>query len=189
MKSKPLIFATSNQGKIAEIKAIFPDAEFISLSKDCIEPQPKGLSLSDAVEVANIKAKNAYLLLGKTAIVEDTALCIESLDGFPGSLVKFSTETLSMRSALCRSIPSNANRIAHAHCILAWFDGIRVSHVVGTLPGNISLAPESKEGEDPFGWDDIFIPEGETKTFFKLNKDIKHKISMRTKALNELSKK
>lgn len=186
MKSKPLIFATSNQGKIAEIKAIFPNAEFLPLPIDCTEPQPQGLKLSDAIEVALLKAKNAFTLLKKCVIVEDTALFIESLNGFPGSLVKFSTETLSAREALCRSIPANASRAAHAHCILAWHDGTNDHHVIGTISGAISFAPESKAGEDPFGWDDIFIPSGESKTFFKLPSSYKLKNSMRTKALNKL---
>lgn len=189
MRNRQLTFATSNKGKIAEIKAIFPDAEFLPLPKDCIEPQPRGLKLSDAIEVALLKARNAFNLLQKSVIVEDTALFIESLDGFPGSLVKFTTETLAAREALCRSIPANASRTAHAHCILAWFDGTNEQHVVGTISGAISFAPESKAGEDPFGWDDIFIPEKETKTFFKLPASYKLNNSMRAKALNKLKSK
>ena len=186
MKSKPLSFATSNQGKIAEIKAIFPNAEFLPLPNDCIEPQPKGLTLSDSIEVAILKAKHAYSLLGKSVIVEDTALCIDSLDGFPGSLVKFSTENLLLRKSLCRAIPPNSPRTAHAYCILAWHDGKNTDYVVGTLVGSIAMSPESTDGEDPFGWDDIFLPTTQTKTFFRLSKEFKLKTSMRTIALNKL---
>lgn len=188
MTNKPLCFATSNKGKIAEIKAIFPDAEFIPLPETCIEPQPKGLTLKDSIEVATIKARSAYSSIGKSVIVEDSALCITSLDGFPASLVKFSTETLKQRLALCRSIPANASRHAEAHCILAWADEDKEHYVIGTISGNISLEPESKEGDDPFGWDDIFIPQGENKTFFKLSKEYKLEHSMRTKALLKLKK-
>jgi len=182
-------FATSNQGKITEIKAIIPTAVFLPLPNNCIEPQPKGLSLDDAIEVAHQKAIHAEALLKQSVIIEDTALFIESLEGFPGALVKFATNTLALRESLCRAIPLNASRKAAAHCILAQSKNGITSHVCGTITGTIALTPSSKPSDTPFGWDDIFIPDGYRKTFFELSKEVKLKESMRTRALRALMNK
>jgi XTP/dITP diphosphohydrolase len=109
--------------------------------------------------------------------VEDTSLFIDSLAGFPGSLVKYVSS-----AELCRMIPQNSKRTALALCLLGRL-GNELEVYEGRLIGQIALSPRGKG----FGWDDIFIPDGEFKTLAELGEEVKiKKYSMRTKAIKEL---
>ncbi len=165
-------FVTSSEGKKREILKIIPDSNFIKI--DLQEIQPKELSIEGAYEVIESKARSA-----SPYIVEDTSLFIESLNGFPGSLIKYISS-----EQLCRIIPPNKQRRAVAICLLGVSsDGNSVEVFEGKLDGSISLSPKGKG----FGWDDIFIPDGESKTLAELGEEIKiNQYSMRTRALKEL---
>lgn len=165
-------FVTSSEGKKREILKIIPDAKFIKIELQ--EIQPKEISIEGSYEVIENKARSA-----SPYIVEDTSLFIESLGGFPGPLIKF-----VQSEELCRIIPSNHNRRALAICLLGVSsDGNSVEVFEGKLSGSIALTPKGKG----FGWDDIFIPDGESKTLAELGEEIKiNQYSMRSRALKEL---
>lgn len=165
-------FVTSSEEKKREISAIIPNAEFIN--KEVLEIQPPELSIEGSYEVVKFKARFVT-----PYFVEDTSLFIKSLKGYPGSLVKYVTS-----AELCKMLPENTSRNALAVCLLAQsLDGKDVKIYEGHLNGTISLSPRGYG----FGWDDIFIPEGEYRTLAELGEEIKiNRYSMRSKALKQL---
>ena len=138
----------------------------------------------DPVEVAEFKIIEAYKLIKKPIIVEDTALLLEAWNGFPGALVKWFEEYMGTRGIL--DLIQNKNRNAEAKCVIAYFNGEEISFYEGLVKGKIT---EERKGDNKldFGFDPIFIPEGYDKTFAELG-DEKQKISHRRRALEKFIK-
>lgn len=133
-------------------------------------------------EVALEKAAAAYAALRRPVIIEDAGLEFGALGGFPGPFIKF-WEKLGGLSSICRALDGAGDRRATAVCVLAWADGDRVQSVEGRVAGTISREPRGTNG---FGWDAIFIPDGETRTFGELLADEKDARSHRRAAWQAL---
>jgi non-canonical purine NTP pyrophosphatase (RdgB/HAM1 family) len=183
--TKYLEIATRNQHKLAEFKRFLPDYEIIA--KDLNVPEIQSL---DPIKVASEKAKLAYQSNGYNPIlIEDTSLDIKGLDGLPGTYVNdFFSET-SMRRQIVTEWLKDKDRTAVARVTLAIFDGKEVFVWEGKVEGQIA---EELRGANGFGWDDIFIPDGqskkEAKTFAEMSDKEKDSYSMRTKALEKFIK-
>jgi XTP/dITP diphosphohydrolase len=77
------------------------------------------------------------------------------------------------------------NREAHAVCIAAVFDGREMRMGMGEVKGTIA---DDVRGENGFGWDVIFIPEGHERTYAEMSSSEKNDISHRRQAFEELKK-
>lgn len=92
---KEIIFATSNTGKVATLTASLKlaglDITVTPRSLDLIEPQA-----ATATEVATVKAQQAYDLLKKPVLVDDSSFHIYALGGFPGPYIKYMLETVGI---------------------------------------------------------------------------------------------
>jgi len=169
-----MIFVTGNSNKLKEFEYILGfKLESIDLDLDEIQ------SL-DVEDVAKSKAKQAYEVLKKPVITEDTGLYFEELNGLPGAFVKFFVKSLSL-GQMCNLVKEN--RKAKAVACIAYFDGKEMKVVKGETLGEISREPR---GENGFGWDPIFIPEGCNKTFAELTSEEKQSKFMRQEAIKEL---
>lgn len=133
-------------------------------------------------EVAIEKAKVAYATLRRPVVVEDAGLELAALGGFPGPFVKF-WEQLGGLGSICRALDGAATRAASAVCVLALCgpDGLVV--VEGRIDGAIAQAPRGSNG---FGWDAIFVPEGDSRTFAEMRADEKDALSHRRRAWEAL---
>lgn len=177
-----LEIATTNQGKLDNIKRVLTEYEIVGRQIDVEEIQ----SL-DPVKVVSAKAKAAFAANGnKPIIVEDTSMIIAGLHNWPGPYVKDLFETSEMRELVCSVWLKDQDRSAVARVILALFDGEQVHTWGGTVAGKIAEFPR---GDNGFGWDDIFIPEGSEKTFAEMVDAEKDNYSMRTRALEEFRKR
>ena len=127
------------------------------------------------------KAKEAYKWVKKPVIVEDTGLYIYALNKFPGALIKWLLKSIGNKG-ICKILNSFNNRSAYAKTVICYYDGKHTRFFIGRINGRIAKKPSKG---DKFGWDPIFIPEGYNKTFAELGKDIKNKISMRSKAFKK----
>ncbi len=182
---KYLEIATTNENKLKEIRRILKDFEIIGKSLDIEEIQSLNWS-----RVASAKAKAAYEANGYNPIlVEDTSLEVKGLDGFPGTYVNDFFSTASMRKEVAQNWLNGKDRSAIAKVTLAIFDGKEAFIFEGNCEGKISETPMGMNG---FGWDDIFIPngqpKGEKKTFAQMNSEQKDKYSMRVNALKKFLK-
>ncbi len=184
-KSKYIEFASGNLNKIKEIQRNLPDFEVIGKSLDIEEIQ----SL-DPIKVATIKAKMAYEANGYNPIlVEDTSMDIKGLENLPGTYLNDFFSNPASRWKIASEWLEGRDRSATARVIFAIYDGEQAYTFEGICEGEISEKPK---GGDGFGWDDIFIPngqpKGEKKTFAQMSAKGKDRYSMRVKALKKLMK-
>jgi non-canonical purine NTP pyrophosphatase (RdgB/HAM1 family) len=169
-----MIFVTGNKNKIEEFEYIL-GTKLKSVDLNLEEIQ--SLNVED---VARNKAEQAYEILKKPVITEDTGLYFEELNGLPGALVKFFIKNLTLEQ-VCNLIKEN--RKAKAVICIAYFDGKEMKLIVEETLGEISTEPKGNNG---FGWDPIFIPQGYDKTFAELTLEEKRSNFMRKEAIMKL---
>jgi len=145
------VFVTGNQHKADHLSRLLGmPLEHVKLDLDEIQAANVG-------EVAAHKAKQAYELVKRPVFVEDVALGFEALDGLPGPFVKFFLSSDDGLEKLCRMLDGFSTRAAYGECVFAYYDGKQLELVHGRLAGEV---PQHPKGEDGFGWDPIFCPEG-----------------------------
>jgi len=178
MKISSIVFATGNQDKLDEARKILGvDIEGTGLEIEEIQ------SL-DPKKVATVKAQRYFEELQKPIFVEDVALSFDSLNGLPGTYINDFLKVLDNKG-LVDLLKERNNRGALAITTIVYKDGQNEDHVFqGEMKGTIS---EAVRGENGFGWDKIFIPDGDTKTLGEMSLDEKNKYSMRAKALKKFA--
>jgi XTP/dITP diphosphohydrolase len=167
-----LAVVTGNPNKAREVAAYFEgvlEVEHVPL--DCPEFRD-----DDVGEIARGKAEFAYRTLARPLIVDDTALSIDALRGFPGPYAAYVQKTLG-NEGIVKLMEGVTDRSAHFETAIAFADerGIRVFR--GILPGTI-VTPRGEEG---FGYDPIFAYEGQTLAEMPLA--AKSRVSHRARAL------
>lgn len=169
---------TGNPGKLEEIKRLLPGVIVNSLPLDIQEIQ----SL-DPREVALAKAKAAYEVSGKEpGVIEDVSVIIPALKGLPGPYIDAFMKTLG-NEGIVKLLEDSGDRSASALINVVYTDNKGESHIFeGEVRGSIAEKPRG-EG---FGWDPIFIPKGETRTFGEMTPEEKDKYSMRAIAFAKL---
>lgn len=171
-------FGTTNEGKLKEAREILR-LDVIGTPLEIDEVQ----SL-DPEEVAVKKARAYFEKLKKPVFVEDVSLSIESLNNLPGTYIDAFMKKLG-NDGIIRILHGNKNRKALAQTTVVYISKDGNENIfVGRVYGNISSKPKG-EG---FGWDPIFVPNGENKTFGQMSLDEKNKFSMRSEALNKFKK-
>jgi XTP/dITP diphosphohydrolase len=177
-QSSELFFVSSNTHKFTEAQRILSNLGLdISLFKTTLE-EIQSNSLS---EIATRKALDAYSKVQKPVIIEDDGLFIDSLNGFPGPYSSYAYDTIGNKGimSLLEKIESrNAKFVA----IIAYCNGVDdIQLFESSILGKISLSIE----EGGWGYDPIFIPDGESKTF--ANVSDKDKFSHRSASLKKFS--
>ncbi len=188
-----LIIASTNKGKIKEIKKILAELEIKILSLSDYFHLPAIIEDGQTFEENAIKkAKIITELTGKITLSDDSGLEVDYLNGIPGvKSARFGGEGLTEANRnqklleLLKEIPI-LKRSARFKCVIAIAlpDG-EIKIVSGECKGVISLESKGNQG---FGYDPIFIPDGYNKTFGELGNKIKDKISHRSKALSKAKK-
>lgn len=168
---KSITFVTGNLNKLKEVESILG----MKLSHQDIDLHE--IQEVDVGCVVEHKVKKAYELIKKPVVVEDTGLCFDAFNGFPGALIKWMLKYLG-RENLCKVLNS-FSRNAKAVCAVGFYDGKKFQSFKGELTGTISEFPK---GSSEFGWDQIFIPQGHNKSFAEMSLEEKNKISHRSQA-------
>lgn len=171
------VFVTSSQEKVVEAERILG----MPLTRENLDlPEIQSLQLEKVVEK---KAQMAYDMLGHIpVIVEDTALFIECWKGLPGTLIRWFEDTVGP-AGICLMLDRFPDRRARAQTIVAAYDGA-LRLFSGEVRGQIATSPRGSHG---FGWDQIFLPDGETRTFAEMAPDEKDQLSMRMKAFQDFA--
>ena len=182
-----IIFATNNPNKLLEIKALVPkEIQVISLQEiGCGEDIPEtGTTLE-----ANAFQKAHYIKkhFGFDCFADDTGLEIEALKGAPGIYsARYAGPDRSAEANIKKvliELQDKQNRKAQFRTAIALIINGQEHLFEGIVKGQIS---KIKKGENGFGYDPIFIPENETRTFAQMTLDEKSKISHRGHAFNKL---
>lgn len=165
---------TGNPGKLAEFKRLLPSGlTFEAVAIDLPEIQ----SL-DSEEIVADKARRAFEIVSKPLIVEDVTAGIDKLNGLPGPFIKFFEQSLG-KDALFQLAGETAATIT---CTIGYFDGTTLLFAKGMVHGRVVSA----RGESGFGFDFVFMPEGQAKTFAEMEHSEKDALSHRALAVKDL---
>ncbi len=176
-------FASSNENKFLEIQSLFENQN--KENKENIEILFSNLAVKEIqsesiIEVAEDKAKKAFNAIEKPVIVEDDGLFIDELNGFPGIYASFVFKTIGNKGIL-NLLGCNRNRRAHFLSVFSFYDGKTIETFNGQTAGRITTEIIPKG----WGFDPIFEPEKENKTYGELNILRKNEISHRSKAFRQ----
>ena len=183
---KKIIVASSNKGKIKEIKEIFKNYEVLSL-KEASELLGKELIVNEEQKTfrdnALEKVRDLYEQVGKEyiCIADDSGISIDALDGFPGVRTArwMDADDHTKNIHLLRKMEGVKSRTCHYTTVIAIKSSNFEKTFEYTLDGRVAL---NYRGENGFGFDEIFeLPSG--LTLAEISKEDKFLISPRKKAL------
>lgn len=172
-----ITFVTGNQNK-ADYLAKYLGFPVKHVKLDLDELQ--SLSLAPIVEH---KVRQAYEKIKAPVLVEDVSLELDAFDGFPGPFVKYLVDKVPFET-ICAMVEGK-NRKATARCVFGYCDGKTTQLFEGSLQGEIAKAPA---GDNGFGWDKIFIPDGYTVTRASLGEEDDQKTYLKLKPFAELKR-
>lgn len=176
-----LLLASKNEKKAKELKEILEPygIQLITASDvDIPDVEETGATFK---ENAILKAESGALYSGIPTLSDDSGLCVDALDGRPGV---YSARYGGYEKLLDEMKDVEfAKRGAHFTCSLALkIPGKDIQVFEGTIQGFILTHPRGKKG---FGYDPVFLPEGETLSFAEMLSDRKNSISHRGRALKD----
>ncbi len=189
--SSQLLIATNNKGKIKEIRYMLEafGIEVVSLEdKNIVEPEETGKTFE---ENALLKAKYYGQMFNMPALADDSGLCIDELDGFPGIYsARYAKENNDFSNAFelikhKLKEKGKSSSTAYFICALAlWWPDDYSEAFIGKLEGEVMFPPIM--GEYGFGYSPIFRPNGFDQRYSTLNDKIRNNMSHRALAFKQL---
>lgn len=183
-----LVIASHNAGKVREIADLLAPFGMEIVSAAALGlPEPEETADSFAGNAA-LKALAAARGAGMPALADDSGLAVHALGGRPGiHSARWGGPARDFRAAMARvlrEIGEGGDRGAEFVCALAlaWPDG-HVEGFEGRVAGTLVWPPRGGRG---FGYDPIFVPAGDTRSFGEIDPDEKHRMSHRARAFEKL---
>ena len=182
-----LVFATNNDYKLSEIRDIVPENFEILGLKDIgcttdIEETAETLEGN-----ADLKANFVLQHFGVDCFADDTGLEVYALDGRPGVYsARYAGEDGNAErniDKLLKELHGSSNRKARFRTVISLALKGEILHFEGIVEGSII---HERRGEEGFGYDPVFIPEGYNETFAEMPADLKNSISHRGRATRKL---
>jgi XTP/dITP diphosphohydrolase len=182
-----LIFATNNRNKVAEIQSLVGNKyEIIPLKEAGIDidiPEPHDQLEANAQE----KAMTIFNMTGQNCFSEDTGLEIEGLDGAPGvKSARYAGENSNSQANIdlvLSKMTGIENRSAQFRTVICLIWKTQTYYFEGICKGQIL---NNMQGENGFGYDPIFVPDGASKSFANMTMEEKNQFSHRKKAVTQL---
>ena len=182
-----LIFATNNRNKVAEIQSLVgPDFTIIPLKEAGIEidiPEPHDQLEDNAKE----KALTIFNMTNQNCFSEDTGLEIVALGGAPGvKSARYAGENSNAQANIDLVLSKMAgveNRTAQFRTVICLIWENQTYYFEGICKGQIL---SNMQGENGFGYDPIFVPDGASKSFSNMTMEEKNTFSHRKKAVTQL---
>lgn len=188
---KEIVFATNNAHKLQEVREIVgSDCRVLSLAEiGCHDDIPE---TADTIEGnALLKARWVKERYGYDCFADDTGLEVDALGGAPGvRSARYAAQEggadhdsqANMR-LLLRQMEGKTDRRARFRTVMALILGGEEHLYEGKVEGTITEAPR---GNDGFGYDPVFLPQGESRTFAEMSADEKNSLSHRRRALDAM---
>ncbi|MEO5596677.1 MAG: RdgB/HAM1 family non-canonical purine NTP pyrophosphatase [Lysobacteraceae bacterium] len=184
-----LVLASSNRGKLEELRELLAPAGFELIAQSDIGVDDAEETGNTFIENALIKARHAARISGLPALADDSGLLVDALNGEPGLFsARFAGEhgNAAANNALLlermRDVPRD-RRGAHFYCVLAMLrsaDDAQPLIAEGIWRGSILDVPRGTQG---FGYDPLFLPDGQARCAAELDPPMKNRISHRGQAL------
>jgi XTP/dITP diphosphohydrolase len=181
-----LVIASNNAGKIREIKQMISNIDLRSLAEvgfinEIEEPY------QTFEENAKVKAETIHRFSGKNVFADDSGICLNALNGAPGVNSAYFAglprgDERNLQKVL-EVLKDKSDRTAYYKALICLIWDGEVHYFEGICNGRIA---EEKVGNEGFGYDPIFIPDGYEKTFGQLPPEVKNEISHRGKAIRKM---
>lgn len=189
---REIVLSTDNINKLREIREILEDLDIKIYGKSDI----KGLDF-EVIEDGDTLYDNALKKASAMAervdyavLADDTGLFVKALNGEPGvHSARYASEhdDKKNREKLLNNLKDKEDRSAYFKTEIILIDEDKnIIPIEGVCPGKISL---EERGDNGFGYDSIFIPDGFDKTFAEMSHEEKNQISHRSRALKNLRDK
>jgi XTP/dITP diphosphohydrolase len=179
---RKILFATANEGKLLEAEKLLSHLDFEVEQLEVLYPEIQASTLEDVASFGMewiLKEKK----VDDAIILEDAGLFIHALDGFPGVFSAYIFKSIGLDGIL-KLMDAKGDRSAHFESCIAYYEkGLKIMLFKGRVDGTIALQPKGSYG---FGYDPIFIPEGENRAFAEMPTEEKNRISHRGGALSSL---
>jgi XTP/dITP diphosphohydrolase len=185
---RPLIVATTNIGKLKEIRATLADLDYDIKSLADLPAPPEIVEDADTFEGnARKKATLIAAKYGIPALSDDSGLEVDALGGAPGvHSARYGGPGLDDKGRYerllgeMRDVPTEARGCRFKTVMVYASPSVDPKIFHGVMEGTVALSPRGNTG---FGYDPIFIPTGMDQTVAELGQEIKNRISHRAKAL------
>lgn len=186
-EDRKIVVASHNPGKVREIADLLAPFGVEALAAAVLGLDDPAETGSTFRENAIIKAAASAKAAGLVALADDSGLVVPALDGAPGI---YSARWAGPERDFARAMRrvheelGDRDRSAHFACALAlaWPDG-HSEVFEGRVEGTLVWPPRGDRG---FGYDPVFLADGETETFGEMNPEKKHGISHRADAFRKL---
>lgn len=182
-----IVFATNNRHKLREIREILGDTVDVRGLDEigCHEEIPETAETLEGN--AEIKARFVAERFGCDCFADDTGLEVEALGGAPGVYsARYAGEGCVPADNVAKLLDAMAGRTdrrARFRTVIALLRDGRLTLFEGIVNGAIATHPA---GSDGFGYDPVFVPEGDTRTFAEMTHEEKNAISHRGRAMAKL---
>ena len=182
-----IIFATNNQNKVEEVRAVLGSRfNIITLKEAGIDidiPEPHDTLEANASE----KSKTIFEITNKNCFSEDTGLEVVALNGEPGvKSARYAGESRSFDDnieKLLTKLASADNKTARFRTVISLILDGEEHLFEGICTGTIIA---ERKGNNGFGYDPVFVPDGSDRTFAEMDMAGKNKFSHRKKAMEKL---
>lgn len=182
-----IIFATNNQNKVEEVRAVLGSRfNIITLKEAGIDidiPEPHDTLEANATE----KSRTIFEITKQNCFSEDTGLEVEALNGEPGvKSARYAGEARSFDDnieKLLGKLASSENKTARFRTVISLILNGKEYFFEGICNGEII---SERKGNKGFGYDPVFIPDGSDQTFAEMDMTEKNKFSHRKKAMEKL---
>jgi XTP/dITP diphosphohydrolase len=179
---RAVYFVTENRNKYVEAARIAASFGVIMRHLKLRKQEIQSQKLSD---IASFAAKQAAESTRKSIVVEDAGFSVRALSGFPGPYSSYVFDTLGWEGIL-RLLYSAKNREALFEAVVAYCEpSHRPMCFAGSVKGTVTRRAKGSNG---FGFDPIFVPRGNRRTFAEMSAEEKNLYSHRAKAFTKFCK-
>lgn len=180
-RAPPVLFATSNLGKLEEAREILRP---FGVRVEQFDGKGIEIQAESTGEVAAFSSRGAAKAAGRAVLVEDAGLFVRSLGGFPGPFSAYVFKTIGV-GGLVTLLEGRRSRSASFVSSVAYCEPSGQPRLFeGSAKGTIADAPRGKMG---FGFDPIFVPLGGTRTFGELTLEEKSAVSHRANSMKRFA--
>ena len=182
-----IVFATNNAHKLQEVAQVVGDKFELATLRECgiTEDIPENEPTLEGNALA--KARYVYERTGLNCFADDTGLEVEALGGAPGvRSARYAGDEHDFdanNALLLKNLEGESNRKARFRTVIALILGGEAYLFEGIVEGTII---DHMSGTEGFGYDPMFVPEGEIRTFAEMSAEEKNAISHRGRAVAKL---
>ena len=170
-----ITFITGNQKKADYL------AKYLGFPIKHVKLDLDEIQSMDLKEIVEHKVQQAYNEVHGPVIVEDVSLEFAALNGLPGPFIRFFVDNVPFET-ICGMIDGKTRK-ATARCVFGYYDGNDLKLFEGKLDGEIAKTPT---GENGYGWDRLFIPQGYSVTRAELDEEDDRKTYLQIKPFAKL---